>query len=274
LSKGKRKKEKKRGYVKWIILLSVLFVFGGVLVYVDKTYTITTVYVDGNVHYTADEIKEMVLGDRLSGNSLYLSMKYRMKGMDNIPFVSAMDVQVLAPDTIRITVYEKSLAGYVEYLGRYMYFDKDGTVVEASTEQTAGIPLVTGLDFDHVVLYEPLPVENTDVFAQILDTTQMLKKYNLSADRIYFNINSAMTIYFGEVRVDIGNRENMDDKFMFLTQNLDKLNGESGVLRLENYDESTRSVTFEPDKQRDTPAEQETEAETEETDHENAENQQ
>ena len=265
MSKGKRKTEKKRGYVKWIILLAVLFVLGAAFVYVDKTYTITTVYVDGNVHYTADEIKEMVLGDRLSGNSLYLSMKYRMKGMDNIPFVSAMDVQVLAPDTIRITVYEKSLAGYVEYLGRYMYFDKDGTVVEASTEQTAGIPLVTGLDFDHVVLYEPLPVENTDVFAQILDTTQMLKKYGLSADRIYFDTNSAMTIYFGDVRVNIGNRENMDDKFMFLTQNLDKLNGESGVLRLENYDESTRSVTFEPDKRENIQVEPETEPQTEET---------
>lgn len=236
----------------------LLCIFAAAFVYVDKTYTITTVYVDGNVHYTADEIKEMVLGDRFDGNSLYLSMKYRMKGMENIPFVSAMDVQILSPDTIRITVYEKSLAGYVEYLGRYMYFDKDGVVVEASTEQTAGIPLVTGLDFDHVVLYEPLPVENTEVFGQILDTTQMLKKYDLSADRIYFNSDSAMTIYFGDVRVGIGARENMDDKFMFLTQNLDKLAGESGVLRLEHYDESTRSVTFEPDRSAEPPKELET----------------
>ena len=259
MSKGKRKTGKKRGYIKWLVVLAVLCVLAGAFVYVDKTYTITTVYVDGNLHYTADEIKEMVLGDRLSGNSLYLSLKYRMKGMDNIPFISAMDVQILAPDTIRITVYEKSIAGYVEYLGRYMYFDKDGTVVEASTEQTAGIPLVTGLDFDHVVLYEPLPVENPQVFAQILDTTQMLKKYNLAADRIYFDSDSAMTIYFGDVRVSIGNRDNMDDKFMFLTQNLDKLSGQSGVLRLENYDESTRSVTFEPDKQKETTTEQETE---------------
>ena len=263
MSKGKQKTGKKRCYIKWLILLAVLCVFAGAFVYVDKTYTITTVYVDGNLHYTADEIKEMVLGDRLSGNSLYLSLKYRMKGMDNIPFVSAMDVQILAPDTIRITVYEKSIAGYVEYLGRYMYFDKDGTVVEASMEQTAGIPLVTGLDFDHVVLYEPLPVENTEVFAQILDTTQMLKKYNLSADRIYFDTNSAMTIYFGTVRVSIGNRENMDDKFMFLTQNLDKLAGESGVLRLENYDENTKSVTFEPDKRENIQVKPETGMETE-----------
>lgn len=101
-------------------------------------------------------------------------------------------------------------------------------------------------------------MENTEVFGQILDTTQMLKKYDLSADRIYFNSDSAMTIYFGDVRVGIGARENMDDKFMFLTQNLDKLAGESGVLRLEHYDESTRSVTFEPDRSAEPPKELET----------------
>ena len=63
-----------------------------------------------------------------------------------------MDVNILTPNTIRISVYEKALAGYVEYLGRYMYFDRDGTVVESSSERTRGIPQVTGLRFDYVVV--------------------------------------------------------------------------------------------------------------------------
>ena len=46
----------------------------------------------------------------------------------------------------------------MEYLEKYMYFDKEGIIVEASNEKTQGIPLVTGLSFEHVVLYEPLPV--------------------------------------------------------------------------------------------------------------------
>lgn len=232
-----------------IILVLLVLVFGlaATAYYVNEKYTITTVYVDGNVHYSADEIKTMVMGDALSGNSLYLSLKYRMRGMEHIPFISAMDVSILAPDTIRITVYEKSLAGYVEYLGRYMYFDKEGTVAEASLEQTPGIPLVTGLEFDHVVLYQPLPVEERQVFEQILDTTQMLNKYGLLADRIFFNESYEMTIYFGEVRVSIGDRTNMDDKFMLLSQILGDLDGKKGVLRLENYSESTKTVSFEPD---------------------------
>jgi len=249
LSKAYEKKRPKKKW-KWILLPVLVCAVCGLVAggaYINEKYTITTVYVDGNVHYTADEIKEMVLGDVLSANSLYLSLKYRFKGIDDIPFVADIEVTILAPDTIRITVYEKSVAGYVEYLERYMYFDKDGVVVEASQEKTAGIPLVTGLSFDHVVLYEPLPVENEEVFNQILDMSQMLTKYGLSADRIYFNANYEMTIYFGEVRVSIGEQENIDDKFMMLSQILGDLEGKKGVLRLENYTSSTSTVTFEPD---------------------------
>ena len=31
----------------------------------------------------------------------------------------------------------------IEYLGRYMYFDKDGIIVETSDKKTAGIPQIT-----------------------------------------------------------------------------------------------------------------------------------
>ena len=79
-------------------------------------------------------------------------MKYKDKGIEDIPFIQAMDVTIEAKDTIRITVYEKALAGYVSYLGQCVYFDKDGIVVETSTEETVGIPQVTGLKYDHVIL--------------------------------------------------------------------------------------------------------------------------
>ena len=139
------------GHKKLILFVSILLVFillAAVLLYIEGNYKIKNVYVDGNVHYTDEEIMNIVMEGTLGDNSLFLSMKYKNKGIDNIPFVQTMDVDILSPDTIRITVYEKSLAGYVEYLGNYMYFDKDGTIVESSTNKTAGIPQVTGLSFD------------------------------------------------------------------------------------------------------------------------------
>lgn len=238
---------KKRRIIKiLLILLFFLMVTGGIY-FLLSHYQVKTVYVDGNVHYTSEEIQEMVMGGPLGSNSLYLSVKYKNKGLKDIPFVDTIDVNILSPDTIRITVYEKALAGFVEYLGKYMYFDKDGTVIESSTVKTVGIIQITGLSFDYVVLGKPIPVEDEQVFKLILNTSQLLTKYGLTADKLHFDSSYRMTIYFGDVRVNIGSEEMLDEKLMLLPQMLPSLEGKKGVLRLENYSDNIGSITFEPD---------------------------
>ncbi len=232
-------------------ILILLIIIAGILgagYYVLETYSIENVYVEGNVHYTEEEIKNFVMEGTLGNNSLYLSMKYRNTGVENIPFVDVMDVSILSPDTIKITVYEKALVGYVKYLNTYMYFDKDGYVVESSAVKTLGIPQITGLEFDHVVLGEPLPVEDTAVFNSILDITKLLNKYELTSDKIYFHASNEVTIYFGNVKVALGNDTvRMEDKIMLLPGFLEELSGKSGTLQMENYDESGGKYTFKPD---------------------------
>ena len=215
--------------------------------YVVTNYEVTTVYVDGNIHYSNEEIMNMVMTGPYGNNSLYLSMKYKDMGVENVPFVEKMDVNILTPDTIRISVYEKALAGYVEYLGRYMYFDKDGIVVESSKDRTVGIPQVTGLQFGYVILNEPLPVENDAVFKQILNITQLLDKYELTADKIYFDSDYDLTLYFGGVRVTLGSGEDLDKKIMRLQYILPELEGKKGTLPMEKYTEDTKLIPFRPD---------------------------
>lgn len=250
--KGGRKEKLRFSKSKRMVILSVtllllLFVLVGGYVYIIQNYTVTTVYVEGNVHYTNEEIIEMVMGGRLGNNSLFLSMKYKDKGMEDIPFIQTMDVEIEAKDTIRIIVYEKALAGYVSYLGRYVYFDKDGIVVETSTEETEGIPQVTGLSFDHVILHEPLPVEKTDVFDEILNITQQLERYSMSADRIYFDPSYQVTLMFGEAKVALGDDRYIDEKIMKLQYILPDLLGKEGTLNMREYSEDTKSYTFEQD---------------------------
>ncbi len=239
-------RSKRIGIVAGVLILLLTLFFGGYF-YIVKNYTITTVYVEGNIHYTNEEIMDMVMGGRYGDNSLFLSMKYRDKGIDNIPFIQTMDVSIEAKDTIRITVYEKALAGYVSYLGRYVYFDKDGIVVETSEEKTAGIPQVTGLSFDYVILHEPLPVEKPEVFDDILNISQQLSKYSLSADKIYFDSNYQVTLIFGDAKIAIGNSQDIDEKIMTLQYLLPSLVGKSGTLDMREYSEDTKTYSFEQD---------------------------
>ena len=41
----------------------------------------------------------------------------------------------------------KSIVGYVSYMSSYMYFDRDGIIVESSADCLPGIPWITGLEF-------------------------------------------------------------------------------------------------------------------------------
>ena len=80
----------------------------------------------------------MIMTGPLTENSLFLSMKYKNREFSDIPFIESMSVEVVAPDTIEILVYEKALAGCVEYMNSYIYFDKDGIVLDSSLEMVEG----------------------------------------------------------------------------------------------------------------------------------------
>lgn len=210
-------------------------------------YRVTNVEVVGNSHYTEQEIKDMVLKGNVFDNSLLLNIKYRNKSIEDIPFVEKMDVEVKNNDTIRIMVYEKKLAGCISYLGNYMYFDREGIVVESSPQITEGVPEITGLRFNHVLLYEQLPVERSEIFQEILELTQLLDKYEIIADKIYFDTNNNVTLYFGDARVLIGSKSHIDEKIMQLSVIVPSIQGKAGVLDMREYETGTTTLTFEPD---------------------------
>ena len=232
-----------------VFIIVILVVLLGIVQYIKTTYTVRTVYVEGNIHYSEEEVKEMVMKGILGDNSLYLSLKYKNKDIEGIPFVDVLNVDILSSDTIKIVVYEKSLTGYVKYLDTYMYFDRDGYVVENSSIKTVGVPQVTGLEFDHIAIGEPIPVADAEVFNNILDITKLPKKYNLIPDKIYFNGSGEITIFFENVKVALGgDRATLEDKLMLLPNLLQQLAGKSGTLQMQTYDEDSGKYTFKPEK--------------------------
>ena len=240
------------------ILLTVVIVMAvlcGILIYLWYEYSITTVTVTGNSHYTDDEIKDMVFTGPYSYNSIVLSLMYRDKSIEDIPFIEKMDVDIVNANSVRINVYEKAVAGYVEYLGHYMYFDKDGIVVESSNRIMEGIPFVTGLSYDHIVLHEPPPVKKTSVFLTILKVTQLLGKYEIETDRIAFDSDGNITLYFGNARVSLGTDDFIDEKINEMHLLLPQLKGYSGTLHMENYVGEEVNFSFDKDKE-ETPEEE------------------
>lgn len=126
------------------------------------------------------------------------------------------------------------------------------------------IPLVTGLSFSSVTNGEQLPVENTKVFNTIHGIARMVDKYEIVPDSVEFDENYNITLHYGNVRIQLGQDENLEEKLIRAAAILPSIQSLSGVLHMEDFTKSTENIIFE----KDLPQEQQTqdEAAQEQTD--------
>ena len=131
------------------IILAVVLLLGILLWAIQ----IKEIEVTGNKHYTEEQIIELIFDEKWSKNSAYCYYENKFQEPKSIPFIEEYKVEFQSPTKVRIVVFEKSVVGYVSYMSSYMYFDKDGIIVESSVEQLPGIPWITGMEFGHIVLH-------------------------------------------------------------------------------------------------------------------------
>ena len=229
------------------VILTILLILTACAAGFYEYFKVRNVTVNGSTYYTNEEIENIVMQGFLGHNSVVLSLRYSNTQVQEVPFIEKMDVTVLSHDSIEIDVYEKPIIGYVNYLGTCMYFDREGTIVDSSEKPLEGIPEVTGLKFDHIVMNEKLPVEDTTVFGRVLNISQILDKYSLTADKIYFNSSYSMILFFGDVQVNMGDEEYTEEKVANLSQILPALEGKKGTLDLASYTPDTTTITFTED---------------------------
>ena len=266
--KEERRKKKKRKNILQVIL-GILIVLALAVLIIFTVFKVKNVEVEGNKLYDAKVIEKAVLYDEYSWNSLYVDLKYRFVDIGEVPFVDTMEVSLDNPHTVHIKVYEKGMLGYlyINSIGQNAYFDKDGFVVETSTEVIDGVPKITGISCEEVVLYEKLQLENSDILRDLLNLTQTLKKYNLLPDEIQYDSNMEPVLYYGTIQVKIGSEDNLSQKVVRLSIILPQLDGLSGTLHLETWtpettdiiwDRAEEQTTEEPSEEpsADTPAEE------------------
>lgn len=270
--KKERRRKKRRKIGLYILLILILLIAAGVFI-VMNVFTVENVVVEGNELYSSTQIENMVLNDEYSWNSLYVDLKYRFVDIGEVPFVDTMEVSLDNPHTVHIKVYEKGMLGYlyINSIGQNAYFDKDGFVVETSTEVIDGVPKITGISCEEVVLYEKLQLENSDILRDLLNLTQTLKKYNLLPDEIQYDSNMEPVLYYGTIQVKIGSEDNLSQKVVRLSIILPQLDGLSGTLHLETWTPETTDIIWDRAEEQPDTEEEATEEATEETTEETTE---
>ncbi len=243
---GKKRPKKRKSHKLYAGVTLLLMVLVVALCFSILFYT-EGFSVQGNDYCSKQEIYDTVLENPYEINTLYVLAKYKLGFGKKLACMDSMKVSLNSPWSLKVTVEEKPIMGYVKNGNQYAYFDKEGLVVDISTEAKEGLPSIDGVEFKKIALYKKLKCSKTKIFNQILETTQEVKKYDLSPDKLVYEKNSLM-LYFGDVCVSLGSNVT-SVQMAQIEPILAKLTDQKGTLHLENYSSTAKVITFEKTKE-------------------------
>lgn len=248
-----RKKKKRKG----VFLGLLTFVLGiAIIVFAFLLlFHIQKIEVKGNKYTAENDVIEWIRSDKYGMNSVYAWWKFNKADTKQLPTIESSRITLKAPWSIRVTVKEKEISGYIDYNNQYLYFDKEGTALLTTKDKVDGAAYIEGMDIDasKVKMGKILPVSDKNVFQRIVEISQLIVKYELTPDRITCS-GSELNLYFGTVEVLLG-KTNYEDRLAQVPPILEKLAekypDEEGTLHLENFDASDKAVRFVPKSSQD-----------------------
>lgn len=228
---------------KRIIVTSVLVLLIGAGFYIS-TFRLTDIQVSGCNVVDEQIIIDAVRDTGYAKNTIWLYLGNKIKPIENIPFVAKIDIEYISKNKVAVTVYEKSIAGCVEYMDSYIFFDKDGIVLDSAPEPIDGIPCISGMEFSEWEKGSSLPVKDEGKFQLILAITQLIEKYKLDIDGIKFTAENEMILMHGNITIELGEGEYLAVQMMNLGSMLDKLSGMEGTLHMKDFNSDNATASF------------------------------
>ncbi|MBQ8950772.1 MAG: hypothetical protein IJ065_06345 [Eubacterium sp.] len=226
-----------------IVLLIILVLIGGGLFYLS-TFKLKEIEVVGCEMASAEAVRNVYAEKSRFGNTLELILRSKFDSDCDVPFVAKSEIEYVSKNKVRVQVYEKSVAGCIQYMENYIYFDKDGIVLETSPEKFKNVPYIKGLKVKSWELGEPLPLEDKKKFNLILNITQLIIKYELVIDGIQFTNEDEVILYHDGIEIELGDGTNLAIQMMNLGSILEGLEGKTGVLYMKEFSDDNSTASF------------------------------
>ena len=259
-----RTRERKRRGVRRIAALVAVLAIIALAAVLLVVFRINTLQLLGNSRYSAEQIEKDLIYDFATENTLWFSWKYKHAVAEpRAPYLASVQAKMLSPGTVRLTVTEKELNGYIQYEGSNVFFDSEGLVLEISDQVYEGAVLVTGVPSQEPILYQKLPVENTALLRTVLSITGLIRESGLSVDSVSFDDNLSITANMGSVEVQLGQDEYLKEKVANLVTIYPKVASQTGTLNMTAFTGKNAPITFNPQEETEPPV-QETPDQTEE----------
>ena len=208
-------------------------------------YSVKEVEVMGSSHYSEKEVKKMVLRGPAASNSVLAPLLYTKDDVTDVPFIEGFTVTQINRSTICISVKEKKPVGCIPYLDSYIYFDRNGVFIEGSKERDETVPYFDGIQVNQVIMNEKLPIKGKTVLNTAVALATIFQKNEMIPDHIQFSESYEISLVYGDITVQLGKDEDLEEKMSRAIAILAQLTGKKGILHMESVTGSGN--TFEID---------------------------
>lgn len=235
--KRKQKREKRFRIIKIFlkILMLIAIIIGIILfLFISPIFNIKNINVQGNKKVQSEEISSLSKL-QLEENIFRFSSKEIEENVKENAYIDTVEVKRKIPNTVEITVSERTAKYQLEYGNAFVYIDMNGNILEIS-DQNANLPIIRG----YVTKQEDIKAGNKLVNEdcnKLISVEKFLKaaQSNQIYDIItYVNISNDKNYIMelpskGKVAY-LGDDTNVNDKILILKEIISKEEGRNGEI--------------------------------------------
>lgn len=218
---------------KWIVAASVFVLILFCLFF----FRVKKVTVEGNTFFSETDMAEMFQSNILYKNVLTFWVMDKLSLTPEPEFVREYEISYPSVNEIHIKLYEKGIVAGIFYMNQYIYFDKDGMVLQSTQTPVEGIPLFETGTVTTFTMYQKVQMEDESLLSQIMNLSNLFQHYQIKWDKVQFNDANEAVLYSGMIKVKLGKKDNYDEEISALSSILETALRENmqGEIDLTNY---------------------------------------
>ena len=179
--KKKKSKKKKKINKKVIGFFSILIIIGVIiaLALTAPIFNITDIEVYGNNQITSNTI--ISLSRLKKGENIFKFNNSVQERIKENSYIDSVKISRKLPGKVAITVEERKIKYQTNLINSYVYIDKNGYILENSSERKEGIPLIVGLSAkeDELMNEKRLKTEDLEKINNIIKIVDASKAINI-----------------------------------------------------------------------------------------------
>ena len=227
--KSKKKKINKKilGFCSIIILVAIIVV----LALTAPIFNITKIEINGNEKVSKDTI--IALSGIKMGENIFRFNNDMIQNVKQNTYIEKVEIQRKMPGTVVISVKERKIKYQINLINSYVYLDKNGYLLENSSERK-NVPVIVGFSIKEDEMLNEKRLKDNDLeklanAAKIIEAVKAINIDNLITEvNVEDKNNTILYLESKSKKINVGDTTNLTNKMLYVQKILENEEGKSG----------------------------------------------